>query len=67
MNKTQIDKILKKNKDIFDMLENYDNTMELPFQRKKITLTLSVATINTLKKLKEKNNKSISKIIEDKF
>ncbi len=34
---------------------------ELPFQRKRIDVTLSVATINKLKAIKKKTGKSISK------
>ncbi len=63
----QSDKILKKYKDIFDALENYDKTGELPFQRKRIDITLSVDTINKLKKIKEKTGKPISRIIEEKI
>ena len=36
MNQKQINKILKENKEVFEILENYDKTRELPFQRKKI-------------------------------
>jgi len=67
MKQSQINKILKENKEIFEILENYDNTMELPFQRKKINLTLSVTTINKLNKLKQRTGKPISRIIEEKF
>jgi len=66
MKQIQINKILRENKDLFDALAKYDETMELDFQRKKINLTLSVATINKLKRLKEKTGKSISRIIEEK-
>ncbi len=57
--------ILKEYKDVFEALENYDKTGELPFQRKRIDITLSVETINKLKKLKEKTGKPISRIIEE--
>lgn len=67
LKQTQINKILKKYKDVFEILENYDKTQELPFQRKRIDITLSVETINKLKKLKEKTGKPISQIIENKF
>ena len=60
-------KILTKYKDIFETIENYDKTGELPFQRKRIDITLSVETINKLKKIKEKTGKPISRIIEEKF
>jgi len=65
--KKTINKILKENKKSFEMLENYDKTRELPFQRKRIDITLSVETINKLRKLKEKTGKPVSRIIEEKF
>ena len=67
MKQAQINKILKENKDLFGVLERYDETMELPFQRKKINLTLSVEIINKLKQMREKTGKPISRIIEEKF
>ena len=60
-------KILRKYKDVFEALENYDKTGELPFQRKRIYITLSVATINKLKKLREKTGRPISRIIEERI
>jgi len=63
----QIQKIRRKYKDVFETLENYDKTHELPFQRKRIDVTLSVATINKLKLLSKKNNKPISHIIEERI
>lgn len=67
MQSTEIKKILKKYKDVFSAIENYDKSRELPFQRKRIDITLSMNTINKLKALKEKTGKPISQIIEDKF
>lgn len=67
MQLSEIKRITKKYKKVFDSLENYDKTHELPFQRKRIDITLSVATINKLKKLKEKTGKPISQIIEEKI
>jgi len=61
------DIILKKYKEVFEILENYDKTRELPFQRKRIDVTLSIETINKLKELKKKTGKPISRIIEEKF
>jgi len=62
---TQINKILRKYKDVFETLKNYDKTRELPFQRKRIDITLSVETINKLKNIRKKTGKPISRIIED--
>lgn len=67
MKQKQINKILRKYKDVFEALENYDKTHELPFQRKRIDISLSVATINKLKKLREKTGKPISRIIEERI
>jgi len=66
MQLSEIKQILKENKEAFEILENYDKTQELPFQRKRIDITLSVATINKLKAIKEKTGKPISQIIEEK-
>ena len=60
-------KILKKYKHLFEILENYDKIRELPLQRKRIDVTLSVRTINNLKQLREKTGKPISQIIEEKI
>jgi len=67
MRSDEIKKIFCKHKDVFEALSNYDETKELPFQRKRIDLTLSVETINKLKKLKEKTGKPISRIIEERI
>ena len=61
----QSDKITKKYKGMFEALKNYDKTHELQFQRKRIDITLSVGTINKLKKLKQKTGKPISRLIEE--
>lgn len=67
LDKKTIERIKKKHSKAFEMLENYDKTRELPFQRKRIDITLSVETINKLKELREKTNKPISQIIEEKI
>ena len=67
LNEKKIQKILKENKETFEMLENYDRTLELPFQRKRIDITLSVEAINKLIELKEKTGKPISQIIEERI
>jgi hypothetical protein len=67
MQSNEIKKILKEYKDVFDALENYDKSRELPFQRKRIDITLSTETINKLKDIKNKTGKPISQIIEEKF
>jgi len=67
MQSNEIKKILKKYKDVFEALENYDKTRELPFQRKRIDITLSVSTIKKLKEQREKTGKSVSQIIEERI
>ncbi len=64
---SEIQKILKEYKDVFETLENYDKTKELPFQRKRIDITLSVETINKLKEMSMKTGKPISRIIEERI
>lgn len=61
----RIKEIKKKYKDVFETLENYDKTHELPFQRKRIDVTLSIETINKLKKTSKETGKPISHIIEE--
>ena len=67
MNKKDTKRILKKYKKVFDALEEYDKTKELPFQRKRIDITLSVRTLRKLKNIKDKTGKPISQIIEEKI
>lgn len=50
---------------MFKALEEYDKTHELPFQRKRIDITLSVKTINKLREESRKTGKPISRIIEE--
>ena len=63
----QSDKIIRKYEEMFEALENYDKTHELPFQRKRIDVTLSVETINKLKKISKQTGKPISHIIEERI
>jgi len=65
MKKSEINKIMRKYKDIFEDLENYDKTHELPFHRKRIDITLSVRTINKLKEESKRTGKPVSHIIEE--
>ena len=67
MRLSEINKILKENKEVFYALEEYDKTGELSFQRKWIDVTLSVGVINKLKEMREKTGKPISRIIEERF
>jgi hypothetical protein len=67
MQSDKIKKILKKYKQVFINLENYDRTHELPFQRKRIDITLSTAAINKIRQLSQRTGKPISRIIEEKI
>ena len=67
LNKKTIKRILKKNKETFEILENYDKTRKLPFHRKRIDITLSLEVIEKLKQIKKETGKPISQIIEEKF
>ena len=66
METKKIKHILNKYKELFESLENYDKTREIPSRRKRIDITLPVRTINKLRNLKEKTGKSISEIIEER-
>ncbi|KHO54782.1 MAG: hypothetical protein QT10_C0012G0030 [archaeon GW2011_AR19] len=63
----QSNKILSKYKEMFQALEDYDKTRELPFQRKRIDITLSVNAIRKLREISKKTGKPISRIVEEKF
>ena len=60
----EIERIRKKHKDVFEILEEYDQTRELPIGRERIDITLSRRTIAKLKKIREKTGAPISRIIE---
>jgi len=61
----QSNKIVTKYKEMFQALEEYDKTHELPFQRKRIDITLAVATIRKLREISKKTGKPVSRIIEE--
>lgn len=67
LDRKKIKEIIRKNKEIFETLEAYDQTRQLPFQRKRIDITLSVRTINKLKMLSNQTNKTISRLIEERI
>lgn len=63
----EMKRILEKYKGLFDALKEYDETRELPFQRKRVNISLSVRTIKKLKELKKKTGRSVSEIIEGRI
>jgi hypothetical protein len=67
MQSDEIKRILKKYQKVFEILEDYDRTRELPFQRKRIDITLSMNTIRKLKETSKITGKPISQIIEEKI
>ncbi len=65
MRYTKIQQILRKHKDVFDTLEEYDRTREWPIGRKRIDITLTKRIIKKLKQEKERTGKPVSRIIEE--
>ncbi|MBL7100661.1 MAG: ribbon-helix-helix protein, CopG family [Nanoarchaeota archaeon] len=61
----QSDKIIKKYKEAFEELENYDKTLELDIGRKRIDITLDKKLIKKLKKISKQRNRPVSRIIEN--
>jgi hypothetical protein len=61
----QSNDILKKYKEAFEQLENYDKTRELDIGRKRIDITLDKKLIKKLKNIAESKHKAVSRIIED--
>jgi len=59
------DRIIKKYKEAFEQLENYDNTRELDIGRKRIDITLDKKLVRKIKALAESKHKAVSRIIEE--
>ena len=59
------DKIIRKYKEAFEQLENYDKTRELDIGRKRIDITLNKKLIKKLKNLSKKKHEAVSRIVED--
>ncbi len=62
---TSESRILQEYKELFDMLEEYDRTRQLPFDRVRVDITLSRQTLKNLKSLQRKTGKPLSRIIEE--
>ncbi|MDO8509417.1 MAG: ribbon-helix-helix domain-containing protein [Nanoarchaeota archaeon] len=60
-----INRIMKKYKDAFDILEYYDRTRIKLWGRERIDITLHRKIIKKLRDLKKKTGKPISRIIEE--
>ena len=52
---------------MFETLEEYDRTHVLPFERKRIDITLSVRAINKLKSISKETGKPMSHLIEERI
>ena len=65
LNKEIIRKIIKENKEAFQMLEHYDKTREKLWARQRVYITLNAKILKKLKEMKEKTGKPISRIIEE--
>ena len=61
----RIKRILRENRELFEALEEYDKTHELPIGRVRIDITLDKRVIKKLREIKRKSGKPISWIIED--
>lgn len=65
LNKILIRQIMKEGKEVFDALEEYDRTHEMPVGRKRIDLTLDIKIINKLRKIRDKTGKPLSRLVEE--
>jgi hypothetical protein len=65
LNEKTIKKIMKENKEAFDMLEHYDKTREKLWARQRVYITLNTRLLKKLKEMKERTGKPISRIIEE--
>lgn len=61
----EIKKIMKKNEKYAKMLEEYDRTGEFPLDKIRRSFTLKRMNINKLKELSRKENKSMSRILDE--
>ena len=66
MNKKEIERIIKKNKRAFEILEEYDKTHRLPFKKKRMNIILTNKAIDRLKEISAETCKPMSRIIEEK-
>ena len=57
--------ILEKYRALFEALEEYDRSWQLPADRVRINITLSRRIVAKLRRLKEQTGKSVSRIIEE--
>ena len=65
MRSSEIQEIIEEHRGMFEILERYDQTHELPTDRVRLDITLSRKTVEKLRKLKEETGKGISEIIEE--
>jgi len=65
MRSDKIRKILQDNREIFETLEEYDKTHEMPIGRVRIDITLDKKIVKRLREIKSKSGKPISHIIEE--
>ena len=63
--KKRYNKIIKRGKNVFEILENYDKTKEWPLGKERIDITLSKRMLLKLKEHKNKTGEPISRIIEE--
>ena len=61
----EIEKIMKKNEKYAKMLEEYDRTGEMPWEKIRRSYTLKRITVNKLKEESKRTGKSMSDIIDE--
>ena len=57
--------VLEKYRGLFEALEEYDRTWQLPADRMRINITLSRRIVVKLLRLKEETGKTVSRIVEE--
>ncbi len=65
MQSADIDRLIAKYAHVFAILEEYDRTHQLPFNRQRLEITLKPATIRLLKSLREDTGTPLSRLIEE--
>jgi hypothetical protein len=65
LSKTTINKMIRKHKDVFEILANYDRTREWPIGRARIDITIDKRILKKLREKSAASGKPISRIIEE--
>ena len=65
LSKIIISKMIKKYKDTFEILANYDKTREWPIGRARIDITIDKKILKKLREKRAVSGKPVSRIIEE--